>query len=157
MSGQDVGFFDVGSACPDLIIEDGDLKADDGLETAALISVFSDKRVTLEELPFGHDKQRGWWADLVSEPEDDQIGSKLWRLEATGKVNNDAVINLENILRDAFQWMLDDGIAATVTVTAERKDQVIEGDVKIFKPSGDDIPFKFLWDGQLLKLTRRRG
>ena len=49
MSGQDVGFFNVGAACPDMIIENGDLKADNGLETASLISLFSDKRVTLEQ------------------------------------------------------------------------------------------------------------
>ena len=44
---QDVGIFDVGADCPDLVIEDGDLKADNTMETSALISLFSDRRVTL--------------------------------------------------------------------------------------------------------------
>lgn len=153
MSGQDVGFFDVGTACPDFIIENGDLKADNGLQTAALISVFSDKRVTFEELPRGHKDRRGWWADLVSEPLNDEIGSKYWRLEAIGKVIESTVVELETVLADAFAWAIDDGLASKVVVTAERAGtNRIDGKVEIFKPNGDNIPFKFAWDGQRLKL-----
>lgn len=150
---QDVGFFDVGSDCPDMIIENGDLKADVGLETAALISLFSDKRVTLEELPRGHNDRKGWWADLISEPLSDEIGSKFWRLEAIGKIDNFTAVELENVLVDAFKWMLEDGIAARLAVSAERTGtNQIGGTVNIFKPDGDNIPFKFVWDGQNLKL-----
>ena len=153
MSGQDVGFFDVGSECPDLVIENGDLKADNGLEMAALISVFSNKRVSLEEAPRGEKDRQGWWADLISEPLDDEIGSKLWRLESIGKVNNASAVELESVLIDAFQWMLDDGIAAKVIVNAGRTEtNRIEGSAEIYKPDGDNIPFKFVWDGQRLKL-----
>lgn len=155
MSGQDVGFFDVGAPCPDLVIENGDLKADNGLETAALISLFSDKRVSLEELPRGENDRMGWWADLISETGDDQIGSRHWILERIGKVNTDTAVEFESILQEAFEWMLDDGIAAQVVVTAERTESDrIEGSVKIFKPDGDNIPFKFVWDGQRLKLLQ---
>ena len=153
MSGQDVGFFDVGTECPDLIIEDGDLKADNGLETAALISLFSDRRVSLEQLPRGEADRMGWWADLISEPQDDQIGSRHWILERIGKVNTDTAVEFESILQEAFEWMLEDGVAARVVVTAERtENDRIEGSVQIFKPDGDNIPFKFIWDGQRLKL-----
>jgi len=154
MSGQDVGFFDVGTGCPDLVIENGDLKADNGLETAALISVFSDRRLSLEELPRGQEGQKGWWADLQSEPINDQIGSKLHRLELIGKVSTNTAVELETVLRDAFEWALDDGLAAKVVVTAARtQSNRVNGTVKIFKPNGDNIPFKFAWDGQRLKLT----
>jgi len=152
--GQDVGFFDVGTDCPDMVIEDGDLKADNGLETAALISVFSDRRVRLEELPSGETDQMGWWADLISEPEGDRIGSRHWILERIGKVSDATAIELESILKEAFEWMLDDGIAATVKVSAERIGDRVAGDAQIFRPNGDNIPFKFAWDGQRLKLFR---
>lgn len=153
MSGQGVGFFDVGEACPDMVIENGTIKADNSLETSALISLFSDKRVTLEELPPGENDRHGWWADLISEPEDDQIGSKLWLLERNGKVNDITAVDMEAILADAFTWMLEDGIAASIVVSAERKGlNEISGNVNIFRPSGDNIPFKFIWDGQRLKL-----
>ncbi len=153
MSGQDVGFFDVGASCPDLVIENGDLKPDNGLETAALISLFSDKRVTFEELPVGESDQRGWWADLVSSPADDQIGSKLWKLARIGKVLETTVVEMESILQDAFDWMLEDGLAASVVVDADIVGlNEIRGTVQIFKPDGEDIPLKFAWDGQRLKI-----
>ena len=153
MSGQDVGFFDVEGACPDLIIENGDLKADNSLETASLISLFSDKRVTLKEVPRGENGRRGWWADLISEPLDDEIGSKLWRLESLGKVSNSTAVELESVLTEAFEWMLDDGLAVQVVVSATRTEtNRIDGSVLIIKPDGDNIPLKFVWDGQRLKL-----
>ena len=151
---QDVGFFDTGGVCPDLVIENGDLKADNGLETAALISLFSNKRVTLEQLPANEIDQMGWWADLISEPADDEIGSRLWILDRIGKVLDSTAVEMESMLQEAFQWMLNDGIAASVIVSAARSGlNEIRGSVNVKKPSGENIPFKFVWDGQRLKLT----
>ena len=153
MSGQDVGFFDVKAACPDLVIENGDLKADNGLETAALISIFSDRRVTFEELPSSETDRRGWWADLISEPANDEIGSRLWTLERIGKVVETTAVEMKSILTQAFEWMIEDGIAAKVVVDAFiNGPNEIKGTARIFKPDGDNIPFKFVWDGQRLKL-----
>jgi phage gp46-like protein len=152
MSGQDVGFFDVGTNCPDLVIENGDLKPDNGLETASLISLFSDKRVSFDELPQGQNERRGWWADLVSEPEDDEIGSKLWTIDREKTLESTA-IKLESILADAFEWLLEDGLAASVSVDSTVVDrEEILGSVQILKPSGENIPLKFIWDGQRLKI-----
>jgi len=154
VAGQDVGVFNVDGICPDMIIENGDLKADPGLETAALISLFSDKRVRFQDLPPGENDQHGWWADLVSEPLSDEIGSKLWTLLRDGKVIDITVIEMESILLDAFNWMLDDGLATKIVVDAGRVGQnEISGTVDITKPDGDNIPLKFVWDGQLLKLV----
>ena len=154
MSGQDVGFFDVKSSCPDLVIENGDLKADPGLETASLISIYSNKRVSFEELPPGEKDRQGWWADLISELNGDKIGSRLWSLERVGKVNDATAVELEDILAEAFEWMLEDGIAASVVVNAEITGlNEIKGTVDIYRPEGDNIPFKFIWDGQQLKLS----
>ncbi len=154
MSGQDVGFFDVGEACPDIVIENGDLKPDNGLETSALISLFSDRRITLEELPSGETGRMGYWADLTSDPIDDLIGSKLWLLERTGKVLESTAIDMEGHLTDAFEWMLEDGVASSVVVNAERTGlNEITGSVEIFRPNGENIPFKFIWDAQSLKLV----
>ena len=151
---QDVGFFDVGGVCPDLVIENGDLKADNGLQTAALISVFSDKRLKFEELPVGESDRKGWWADLISEPVGDEIGSRLWTLaRKPGKLINIAIVEMEAILKEAFTWMLLDGVAASVNVTAEIiSPREVKGGANIIKPNGDNIPFKFIWDGQRLKL-----
>lgn len=154
MNKFDVGFFDVNSNCPDLVIENGDLKPDNTLETAALISTFTDRRVTLEELPEGLTDRRGWWADLISDPVDDLIGSRLWTLEREGKVTDETAVEAESILDEAFSWMLRDGLAQSVVVNAEITGQFeIRATVTITKPDGENIPLKFLWDGQALRLV----
>lgn len=153
---MDVGFFDTGGENLDLEIEDGDLKADRGLQTAALISLYSDKRLDLEQLPRGHTDPRGWWADAISDVRGDQIGSRLWRLEASGKITTSSVVEFENLLADAFEWMIEDGLASEVLVGAQRNGlNELSGSISIVKPSGENIPFDFLWDGQFLKVFER--
>ena len=49
--------------CFDINIKDGDLESDKGLETAVAISIFTEKRVTDEELPELETKKRGWLYD----------------------------------------------------------------------------------------------
>ena len=69
---------DIGAG--DLCVVGADLLADDGLETAVLLSLFSDRRAREEEIPPGQTWRRGWWGDLLADDQD-QIGSKLWLLE----------------------------------------------------------------------------
>lgn len=152
MSG--VGFFwiDEDQECPDLQIENGQIKFDPGLETPAFISIFSDRRVPLEELPQFTTNQRGWWADLISEPTDDLIGSRLWTVERA-KTNQQTAIKIEQAIKEGLQWMIDDGIAESITVSSEIIDrEVITGKAEILKPEGTEIPFNFKWDGQALKI-----
>ena len=65
----------------DLATANNDLVGEDGFRTAVLISLFTDKRVELAELPAGETDRRGWVGDLLSDIEGDEIGSKLWLLE----------------------------------------------------------------------------
>lgn len=53
-----------------------DLRRDPGLETAVLISVFTDQRVEEEAVPDNSADRRGWWGDLS----EDATGSKFWLL-----------------------------------------------------------------------------
>jgi len=153
MSG--VGFFwkDKTDHCPDLVIENGQIKFDQGLETSVLISAFSDRFVELDQLPAGTDDQKGWWADLISDIIGDKIGSEIWRL-TRAKTSAQTASFLEGAMQDMLQWMIDDGIASKIVVTSRVIDnQQIDGLAQIFRPSGDDIPFKFAWDGQELKIS----
>ncbi len=150
---QDVGFFDVKGPSPDLVIENGDLKADNGLETACLISMFSDARVTEEQLPSGETDPRGYWADEIAEVIGDVFGSNLWLFDR-GKIVEGAVGQIQDAVKSSLGWMLDEGIAESIEVTASIVELTkVVTVVKIRKPQGDDIPFKFIWDGQALKLA----
>ena len=152
---QSIGFFDTrlpGESVrqPDLVVESGTLKADNGLQTAVLISLFTDKRADFEELEGGNTELRGWWADLLSTPITDEIGSKLW-LADRSKMDTRLLPLLEDYAKDALQWLIEDGIADGVDATATQIDETSAAiSVNIYRPNGDNIPFKFLWDGQEL-------
>jgi len=147
----DIGFFDVDSECPDMVIENGDLKGEKGLHTAVLISLFSDKFTPFEQLPIGAEQRRGYWADEISDPADDQIGSMLWNTERD-KVLLSTVNRIEDISKDGLQWLIIDGIAESVDAVATIIDrQQIDVSIEILKPDEDPFFFKFVWDGQQLR------
>ena len=89
--------------------EDIDLSFDaDPLESAALISLFTDGRVAVEELPQGETDRRGFWGDALSQGT--KTGSRLWLLGREKKTPE--VLRLhEDYAREALQW----GTAAQVS------------------------------------------
>ena len=101
----------------DLCVVGADLQDDDGLQTAILVSLFTDRRVREEELPPGANSRRGWWGDRL-EDDGDQIGSKLWLLRRE-KASTAVLARAEGYCREALAWMLTDGVATAVSVAVE--------------------------------------
>lgn len=142
----------------DISYGDGDLSTDEGLETAVLLSLFTDRRVLDEELEKGEKDKRGWWGDLISDFSGDLIGSKLWLLDrasASEETRNRA----EAYVKEALQWMLDDGVASSVQVLASlvNKSERIDIDVSIQRPAEKNVffyRFQLVWDGQLLQARK---
>lgn len=113
----DIGLYVKGPGDFDLTFEKGDLKTEDGLRTACLISLFSDRRVERDELPLGEQSLRGWWGDLFSDVAGDQLGSRLWLL-AREKRTIETLNRAEDYSKEALTWLLDDGIADSLSVDA---------------------------------------
>lgn len=112
----ELGEADLGAA------DDGGIEEGHELETAVLISLFTDRRVTLEELPSDRDDgmdRGGWWGDAYAEEEGDEIGSRLWLLEH-GIDTPDAPVRAAAYAREALAWMVEDGLARSVDATATR-------------------------------------
>lgn len=136
-----------------------DLESDAGLETAVIISLFTDRRARNDDLlpdPNNPDR-RGWWGDLASlEVEGDQIGSRLWLLEREKTVES-ILVRAKEYAEESLAWLIEDGVAGKVEVESERLGPVgqdilaISG--RIFKPDGDIFPFKYLaqWNAQELR------
>ena len=99
----------------DLTVAEFDLTIEHGLRSAVLISLFTDARAGLDELPGGDSDRRGWWGDDLSE--NDRIGSKLWLL-AREKQTAEVAARAEGYAQEALSWMVEDGVAAAVDVTA---------------------------------------
>lgn len=101
-----------------------DIVADDGLMSAVVISLFSDRLAAPDDqLPDGSGSRRGWWADAPADgstiaTDDDLIGSRLWLL-SRAKATPDTARRAQAYCLEALNWMLTDGIAGDIQVAAE--------------------------------------
>jgi phage gp46-like protein len=94
-----------------------DLVSGRDLETAAVISLFTDRLAEPgDRLPDASDSdRRGWWADW--DYEGGPIGSRMWLLSRE-KQTEDVRLRAEDYCREALQWMLDDDVADSIVVAA---------------------------------------
>jgi len=146
-SGKDIALI-LENNCWDLKLANGDLVGDDGLETAVAISLFTDKRVTDEQLPELQDDKKGWWGDMISEVNQDQIGSRFWTLKRS-KVSNETLRLYEDYAKEALQHLIEDGVARSITVSANYNDDfVLLLDITIVRPDRNKTKFNVLWDNQ---------
>jgi phage gp46-like protein len=117
--------YDPGRLACDYAIANGDLVADNGLATAVLISLFSDRLAASDDaIPDGTDNRRGWWGDLPvdgatpASQASDFIGCRWWLL-ARAKDTTETLNAAGTYGREALQWMIDDGVAQEVDVFCE--------------------------------------
>ncbi|GHV76509.1 hypothetical protein AGMMS49942_13300 [Spirochaetia bacterium] len=74
------------------------------------------------------------------------FGSDLWLLKKEGKVDGQTAGNLERIVRESLQWLVDDGLAATVSCAAERNGKSrIDYRVTVTQPDGSSVELKEAW------------
>lgn len=143
--------WDVGLMKGDFVFDDAaqDLESDNGLETAVIISLFTDRRAKVDDIlpdPNNLDR-RGWWGDLASpDVEGDQIGSRLWLLNRE-KTLESVLVRAKEYAEESLQWFLEDGAAKKIEVETERQgtpgnDRLAIGG-RIFKPDGTVFPFNF--------------
>lgn len=86
------------------------------IKTAVIISLFTDRRAKDDdELPDSKGSKRGWWGDaFMSDP----IGSRLWLL-SRAKQTQANVIRAKDYAKEALQWLINEGVAESITVDAE--------------------------------------
>ncbi len=101
------------------LLRGGALQADDGLQTAVTLSLFTDRLADVgDELPGAQTNRRGWWGDALASEPGDLIGSRLWLL-ARSKEQPGVLRRAQEYAQEALQWLLDDGVARAVDVQAE--------------------------------------
>jgi len=136
--------FDVGLAGPDLA-------TDDGLETAVLVSLFTDRRSEPDDrLPDGSDDLRGWWGDTFADQPNDRIGSRLWLL-GREKQTSAVVERAREYAKEALAWLIADGAAKSVTVAAEiATTGVLALAIEIERPDTSQISYRYSYAWEAL-------
>lgn len=134
---------DLGAA--DLAIEAGDLKRDDGLRTAVLISLFTDRRARPDDvLPSDDGDRRGWWGDVAAETPGDQIGSRLWLL-GREKITPAALTKARDYCDEALAWLIEDGVARAVEIETAAQGAALAIGVVITRPDGSQSRYDTAW------------
>jgi len=114
------------------------------LETAILISLFSDQTADPDDVlpPDLSRDPRGWWADTY---EGDRIGSKLWQV--LGRVRNPDTLNFAgDTARKSLDWLMVDGVASAVAVIPSYYGSGgLRLDVAVTSPTGTVNRFAFVW------------
>lgn len=139
----------------DLVLAGQDLALDNGLETAVLISLFTDRRATLEQLRPGDDATdlRGWWGDVHPDVANDRTGSHLWLLQRE-KQTPETLARAKQYAEQALAWMIDDRVASRVDVETEfisRGMMAIQA--AITRPDGGRVRYRYdyEWAAQAAK------
>jgi phage gp46-like protein len=134
----------------DWTLASGDLQTGQDLETACLVSLFTDKLATPDFTPTdGTSDRRGWWADPYL---DQPLGSNLWQLERAKKTR-DTLGLARRFAADALQWLVDDGVAKSVVVNTAwlgaGASTLLGIAIAITRPDGSATRFVYgwAWDG----------
>lgn len=138
--------FDNASGQFDITLSGGDIVVDDGLETAVIVSFFTDRHAgDGDAIPDGGDDLRGWWGDAFPDVPGDLDGSREWLLERA-KIVPETLRLLEDFSREALAWMVRDGVAKSVMVEAGRLDTTSAGrQVTIKRPDGTATTYDYVW------------
>lgn len=128
----------------------GDLASGRDLETAAVISLFTDRLAHVDDrLPDPSDgDRRGWWADWDSA--EGFIGSRLWLISREKSIE-EVRLRVEDYCREALAWMLDDDVADAVDVIAawaDRPPSRLDVDIVIARAKRELLRRRFSWAWQ---------
>lgn len=124
------------------LVRDGNFLTDGGIETAVVISLFTDRRAEPTDVPVG-EHRRGWWADALAQEPGDLEGSRLWLLPRSRQPLADAVAFAEEALR----WMVEDGVAAAVkAVSSWVGVGILKLEVAIRKPGEVAFRWRAAWE-----------
>ena len=98
-----------------------DIETDDGLWSAILVSLFTDRRAAADEV-LDPIKRRGWLGNTASDIPGDNMGSGLWLYEQS-RLTQSVASSIEAEARNALQWLITDGLCNSVVASVERDDR----------------------------------
>jgi phage gp46-like protein len=94
------------------------LEIDRSLRTPILLSLFTEGRLQPEDVQQGA-PVGGWWGDSFSDVSGWELGGRLFFV-SRGKATSGALKLIEQQTLAQLQWLIEDGLAETVTTTVTR-------------------------------------
>jgi len=131
------------------------LELEDTLQTAVIISLFTDRRAGRDDkLPLNQTDRRGWVGnEFMSDTFDarvDEWGSGLW-LCYTTKTTGEVLERARFETKEALAWMVRGGIASRIEAGAEWVDNQLAVRPAIYKPGQLQPVYDVLWGTSLMR------
>ena len=115
---MDIALIQQSNGTFDIALDGPDLATDDGLQTAVIVSLFSDGRAHDDDtISDGSMDRRGWWAAGINAVPGDVWGSRLWLL-GREKQLTEVLPRAKEYAEESLRWLVDDGVARSVSATA---------------------------------------
>lgn len=136
--------------CDLALAASGSLATDDGLETAVVVSLFTDARARVDDEGYAAAADpRGWWGESFLAA-GYALGSRLWQLRALPPAR---VVKLAPAYaEEALAWLVADGVASRVAASAAllpgRRDVYVLT-VDIYRPQRATARWRGAWEVQL--------
>lgn len=127
---------------------DGDLMHDDDLASAVLVSIFTHRTASDDFVqPDLAKDPRGWWGDSFNDVKY-PIGSRLWQFYRAIRTDT-TLADVRDACAEALQWLVDDGVADSVSVTTQWAGRTRIGiRVDVRQGDGPATRFSFVWRQQ---------
>jgi phage gp46-like protein len=93
----------------------GEIIGAEGMDTAIIMSLFTNKRADESEVANPIDRGGNIMDELNNDP-NFEIGSKLWLLRQS-RANQDTLNRAESYINECLQWMIEDNIAKNISVS----------------------------------------
>lgn len=145
-------FYDSVTGRYDIKYANGDIFRENGMTTALLMSLFTDRRARDDDELINEDDKRGWWGDLL-EDNGDLIGSRLWLLN--GKASEENLELAKGIISEAVKWFVDDGVWQKFEVYTEYQGEPynkrLSFQIDSYYSNGQKTSYKFkgLWEAEM--------
>ena len=141
---SDLALFRRSSGDFDLAFDEaeGDLLTSDSLENAVVISIGTYARERkLGKVANLKPVIGGWWGDALSEK--GNLGGYLYEA-FPGKLTEVTARSVENLVNESLAWMVEDGVAKSVSCKAEVADEeTMNITVIIERPDGGDNAYAY--------------
>lgn len=130
----------------DIAIDNNDLLTGDELQTAIIMSLFTDRRAAIDDPVMIGESKRGWWGDTYNTNRNDKIGSRLWVLK-NSKMTPSTLVKAKDYALEATRWLIEDNIASSIDVITQFYDkQTIAIQITIQRPNGSQtFNYSYVW------------